>query len=168
MFDMAKDDRLSGLRVTNQDGERFGRVTGALVDAWTGEPSWIIVSRGLFGRHRDLLPLAGARLAEGGRLLVPHFRDESLLAPQCNPADGLSPAQERELLRHYNVGHGPDGTTAPRTGVDESSVPVDHPHGALPPGRTPRHPVRAGAGARRDPRRVTRTATLGRVSAGRS
>jgi PRC-barrel domain len=108
---------LDGVEVTNQDGEKLGRIDGLFVDDRVEVPTWVAVHSGLFGSHHALLPLAQARFVEG-RLLVPYSRDDLALAPHHDPDQPLSVEQEQVLFAHYNVGYSDADTAGPHTGVE--------------------------------------------------
>src|SRR5262245_8125102 len=50
--------RLDGVEVTNQDGEKLGKVDGLFVDDQVNVPTWAAVRSGIFGSHHSLAPLA--------------------------------------------------------------------------------------------------------------
>lgn len=127
--------RLRGVVVSNQDGERLGRVETVFVDARDRRARWISVANGWFRRRHRLLPLFGSRLsADGTVLLVPYAHDDVVSAPEHAPDENLDRAEERLLAEHYNVGYGTASTTGPHTGVVESEAPPWPPHGAVPAG----------------------------------
>src|SRR4029453_10822154 len=110
--------RLGGVEVTNQDGERLGKIGGLFVDDQVEVPTWVAVHSGLFGTHHALLPLAQARFVDG-RLLVPYSKDDLALAPHHDPDQRLTAEQEQALFAHYNVGYSDAGVRppGPHTGV---------------------------------------------------
>jgi hypothetical protein len=57
--------RLDGVEVTNQDGEKLGRVDGLFVDDQVNVPTWVAVGSGIFGSHHSLVPLAQTRFVDG-------------------------------------------------------------------------------------------------------
>jgi hypothetical protein len=143
---------LDGVEVTNQDGERLGRIHGLFIDDQLEVPTWVAVHSGLFGTHHALLPLAQARFVDG-RLLVPYSKDDLALAPHHDPDQRLTAEQEQALFAHYNVGYSDadaPGAAHRRRGAS------DRPH-RLPRRRvSPGGPGRGqGAGAR--PARRPRT-----------
>jgi PRC-barrel domain len=109
--------RLDGVEVTNQDGERLGKVDGLFVDDRYDVPTWVAVRSGLFGNHHSLVPLAQTRFDEG-RLLVPYTKDDLSLAPHHDPDAPLTVDQEQMLYAHYNVGYSDADSPGPHTGVE--------------------------------------------------
>jgi hypothetical protein len=108
---------LDGVEVTNQDGERLGKIHGLFVDDQVAVPTWVAVHSGIFGTHHALLPLAQARFV-AGRLLVPYSKDDLALAPHHDPDQPLTVEQEQALFAHYNVGYSDADAPGPHTGVD--------------------------------------------------
>lgn len=108
---------LDGVEVTNQDGEKLGKVGGLFLDDQTGIPTWVSVHSGLFGTHQTLVPLAQARFVEQ-RLFVPYSKDDLALAPHHDPDIALTADQEQTLFAHYNVGYSDADAPGPHTGVE--------------------------------------------------
>jgi len=109
--------RLDGVEVTNQDGEKLGRVDGLFVDDQVNVPTWVAVGSGIFGSHHSLVPLAQTRFVDG-RLLVPYSKDDLTLAPHHDPVEPLTVEQEQTLFAHYNVGYSDADSPGPHTGVE--------------------------------------------------
>jgi hypothetical protein len=109
--------RLDGAEVTNQDGEKLGKVAGVFVDDDLEIPTWVAVRSGLFGNHQCLVPLAQARFADE-RLFVPYSKDDLALAPHHDPDVALTVDQEQALFEHYNVGYSDADAPGPHTGVE--------------------------------------------------
>jgi hypothetical protein len=126
--------RLDGVEVTNQDGERLGKIEGLFVDDQVEVPTWVAVHSGLLGTHHALLPLAQARFVDG-RLLVPYAKDDLALAPHHDPAQPLTVEQEQVLFAHYNVGYSDADAPGPHTGVGTAA-----PHRVSSPAWTSCHP----------------------------
>lgn len=109
--------KLEGSEVTNQDGEKLGKVAGLFVDDERQIPTWVAVRSGIFGNHHCLVPLAQARFVDE-RLLVPYSKDDLALAPHHDPDVALTVEQEQTLFAHYNVGYSDIDTPGPHTGVE--------------------------------------------------
>ena len=109
--------RLDGVEVTNQDGEKLGKVDGLFVDDQVNVPTWVAVGSGIFGSHHSLVPLAQTRFVDG-RLLVPYSKDDLTLALNHDPAEPLTVEQEQTLFAHYNVGYSDADGPGPHTGVE--------------------------------------------------
>jgi uncharacterized protein (TIGR02271 family) len=86
-------------------GHKIGSVGQVYLDSATGVPAFITVHTGLFGQSESFVPLARAVLTDG-HIVVPYDKDQVKSAPRIDPAapgGGLTPAQERELYRHYGL-----------------------------------------------------------------
>jgi hypothetical protein len=108
---------LDGVEVTNEDGEKLGKVGGLFLDDETEIPTWVSVHSGLFGTHQCLVPLAQSRFIEE-RLFVPYSKDDLALAPHHDPGVALTADQEQTLFAHYNVGYSDADAPGPHTGVE--------------------------------------------------
>ncbi len=108
---------LDGAEVTNQDGEKLGKVEGLFVDDMLNVPTWAAVRSGLFGNRHSLVPLAQARF-EDGKLFVPYSKDDLTIAPHHDPDQPLSADEEGVLFAHYNVGFSDADAPGPHTGVE--------------------------------------------------
>lgn len=108
---------LDGVEVTNEDGEKLGKVGGLFLDDETEIPTWVSVHSGLFGTRQCLVPLAQARFIEE-RLFVPYSKDDLALAPHHDPDVALTADQEQILFAHYNVGYSDADAPGPHTGVE--------------------------------------------------
>jgi hypothetical protein len=124
---------LDGAAVTNQDGEKLGKVDGLFVDDASGVPTWVSVTSGLFGAHHNLLPLAESRF-DGEVLWMPYSKDDLAAAPPHDPDVPLTADDEQLLYDHYNVGYGTEDTTGPHTGVaaEQTGLVAEPDSGAHP------------------------------------
>jgi hypothetical protein len=147
----------AGGDVVGDDGKKIGSVGQLFLDARTGNPAWVTVTTGLFGKAESFVPMVGAEV-HGSELHVPYRKDAVKHAPRIESAEGhLSPDEERDLYRHYGLLHDDDadadgrdelgtdtteagyGTTGPGTGV-AAPVPVNAfaPVAPTSPGPPPR------------------------------
>jgi uncharacterized protein (TIGR02271 family) len=105
-----------GRTLVDRDGSRIGSIDAIYLDDQTGQPEWALVNTGLFGTKSSFVPLAQATQS-GDDVGVPY--DQQLVndAPQVDPDQHLSEAEERQLWRHYGLDY--DRTTRrPTTGPD--------------------------------------------------
>lgn len=102
MIGKDKITSIPGATVLGSDGEKIGTVGQLYVDAHSGEPSWVSVKTGLFGRSESFIPLEGAR-ADGDRLHVGFDKGTIKDAPRIDTDGALSPAEEDELYRYYGI-----------------------------------------------------------------
>ena len=75
-MDAIDKDRMLEFRggdLTDEAGEKIGKVVEMYLDADSGEPEWALVHTGLFGSKQTFVPLRGATEEDGG-LRVPHAK----------------------------------------------------------------------------------------------
>ena len=102
MFDKNSVATLQGTAVLDTSGEKIGKVAQVYLDDTTGQPEWVTVRTGLFGTKESFVPLAAARLDNGG-LVVDASKDKVSDAPRIDEDGHLSEAQEDELYSYYGV-----------------------------------------------------------------
>lgn len=100
----------SNTTVYSSDGDKIGGIGQVYLDDQTGEPSFATVKTGLFGTSETFVPLADAA-REGDDLRVPYTKDQVKDAPRVEADGSITPEEEEELYRHYNMGG--TGTTTP-------------------------------------------------------
>ena len=122
-FDLDDARRCVGARVEEVGGGSVGSVQGVLVDADDGSPTWLIVKLGRIGR-RSAVP---ARFVVGaaGKAWAAFPRSWIRAAADIDPANGLTPSQERQLSAHYGISldSGRPADLADRDQGELSSVP---------------------------------------------
>ena len=93
------------------DGDKVGKVEQVFLDDNTGEPTFLTVNTGLFGAKESFVPAKDAR-QDGDRVVLPYQKDVIKDAPKVDADQHLSPAEEEELYRYYELnydnGHGAD------------------------------------------------------------
>ncbi len=92
--------RLFGMDVYEQDGDKIGSTSQVYLDNRSGDPEWVSVKTGLFGTKETFVPLNKATLSDD-RIVVPFGKDQVKNAPKIDPDGELSPAEEDELYRYY-------------------------------------------------------------------
>lgn len=90
-----------GAPVYDAEGEQIGAVEVVFCDRNTGEPEWVAIGTGFFGRKRVLVPLHSARLTREG-LHVPYSKDHVKDSPEID-SDEIGEATERELHSYYQL-----------------------------------------------------------------
>jgi PRC-barrel domain len=91
-----------GYRVDDMNGSRLAKVEAIFVDADGGEPVWVVVKVGRFGK---VTAIPFAECAEGpGRIWVAHGRKAVRGAPAINAGKPLTREVELELCDHYLIG----------------------------------------------------------------
>jgi Domain of unknown function (DUF2382) len=135
---MLTDRELSdavGTTAYGADGEPLGAVRHFLADDRTGRPTWAALRPDPSGPRVVVVPVAGARFADGG-LRVPVRRALVEGAPPIATAEHLDPQEERLLRSYYGVEDGPEDRLGER----------DDP-GRVRDADLPRQPDRPAAGA---------------------
>lgn len=85
------------------DDDKIGTVGQIFVDPESGNPNWVTVHTGLFGRHETFVPLDGATW-DHEVLHVPFDKKTIKAAPRIDTDEALSPQHEADLYRYYRVG----------------------------------------------------------------
>jgi len=114
-------DQLSDSPVVDRDGQKFGTVADVYLDQLTGQPEWILVQTGLFGKKETFVPLAQA-ITQKDAIQVPYSKDQLKDAPQVDPDGELSLEEEDRLYEHYDLAFSADT----EAGVDEPSPDESH------------------------------------------
>ncbi|MDQ3865675.1 MAG: PRC-barrel domain-containing protein [Actinomycetota bacterium] len=94
---------VGGTPVYSSDGNRIGRIEEIFVGQDTGEPKWIGLRAGFFGRKRVVVPATGAKMLED-RVAVPYTKDQVKDAPGID-SDEISQETEERLYAHYGLGY---------------------------------------------------------------
>ncbi|HEY8544373.1 MAG TPA: PRC and DUF2382 domain-containing protein [Acidimicrobiales bacterium] len=99
-----------GRTLVDQAGHKIGRIEDIYVDDATGEPEWLAVATGLFGRRVSFVPLSGATTKPGSDDIVCRWDQAKIKdAPHAEPDGRLSQDEEVALYRHYGVRYAPAG-----------------------------------------------------------
>jgi uncharacterized protein (TIGR02271 family) len=89
-----------GADVVDRKGDKVGRLETVYMDRATGQPEWLAVSTGLFGRRETFVPVADVTAADGD-LVVPYEKAFVRDAPNVDPDGALDDSEEAELYRYY-------------------------------------------------------------------
>jgi uncharacterized protein (TIGR02271 family) len=92
-----------GHQVVDTAGEKIGKVSSIFVDDQTGQPEWLAISTGLFGKNSSFVPLDGAS-ADGDQLVIGYDKAKIKDAPQVDDdGDGhITPDEEQTLYAYYS------------------------------------------------------------------
>ena len=94
-------ESLAGFDVDDAGGSRVGTVHGVYVDAESGEPAWLLIKLGLFGKA---VPVpAGDCAAAAGHLWIPYSREDLRAAPTVDSHKPLTREQELEICAGYGI-----------------------------------------------------------------
>jgi sporulation protein YlmC with PRC-barrel domain len=95
-------DHIIDATVYDAQGEQIGTVGDVYVDDDTGQPVWLLIDTGFFGRGLHV-PAQGAELHEEGYRL-PYTTDVLRAAPEVDAgAEELGEVDEAELFRYYGL-----------------------------------------------------------------
>src|SRR5215210_789434 len=103
-------EQLTDSPVIDRDGQKLGKIADVYVDDQTGQPVWLLVQTGLFGKQETLAPFAGA-ITQKDAVQVPYSKDQVKDAPKVDPEVDLDPEEEARLFDHYGIA-APAGTAA--------------------------------------------------------
>lgn len=114
-----------GYRVDEISGHSVAKVEGVFVDQESGDPAWVLVKLGRFGK---VVPISIRECATAaGRVWVPHEREVIRNAPAVDPGMPLNREQELQVLQYYGipetVGRGAEVTDR-KTGTVTSQAPA--------------------------------------------
>ncbi|CAL8897682.1 DUF2382 domain-containing protein [Kocuria varians] len=85
-------------------GDKIGKVEQVFLDDNSGEPTFLTVNTGLFGAKENFVPVKGAS-QDGDRVVLPYTKDVVKDAPKVDADQHLSPAEEEELYRYYELNY---------------------------------------------------------------
>jgi uncharacterized protein (TIGR02271 family) len=95
--------RLLGATAYDPSGDKIGKIGQVYYDDDTDQPKWVTVHTGLFGTNESFVPLQGARI-EGGDVTLDYDKQKIKDAPNVAHDRHLSPNEEVELYRYYDIG----------------------------------------------------------------
>ena len=108
------------------DGDKIGKVEQVFLDDNSGEPTFLTVNTGLFGSKESFVPVKDVR-QDGDRVVLPYQKDVVKDAPKVDADQHLSPAEEEELYRYYEMNYD-DGRGAGRDRTDAAAALPRRPH----------------------------------------
>ena len=95
--------KLVGATAHDPSGDKIGRIGQVYYDDDTDQPKWVTVHTGLFGTNESFVPLQGARF-EGGIATLGYDKQKIKNAPNVDDDRHLSPDEEAQLYRYYDIG----------------------------------------------------------------
>jgi len=121
---MVNPESLVGLRVTNAEGERLGKVTHVFYDDVTQTPEWVGVKvGGFFNGGAKLVPLQVAQVRQD-TIIVPYTRDFVMNGPEHWTTDVLTTRDKAQNAEYYNI---PMAASEPVTPEPTPSLPESIP-----------------------------------------
>lgn len=100
----------TGRTLTDQNGEKIGKIDELYYDREGGQPEWALVNTGLFGTKKTFVPIRSAN-PSGEDLQVPVSKDLVKDAPRVETDQEMSEQEERTLFEHYGVPYTTEGST---------------------------------------------------------
>jgi len=99
-------DRLSSATVYDTSGDKIGKVGQVYLDDQTGQPNWITVNTGLFGKQETFVPVQDATFDGGDRIDVRYSKDKIKDAPKVDADHHVEESEEETLYQYYGLTHG--------------------------------------------------------------
>ncbi|TFV62753.1 DUF2382 domain-containing protein [Geodermatophilus sp. DF01-2] len=106
--------RVIGKDVYDQSGDKIGSASEVYLDDESGQPEWVTVRTGMFGTKESFVPIRNAELTDDG-LRVPVTKSQVKDAPKIDTDGHLSPQEEQELYRYYDLQLGMTDSTVGTT-----------------------------------------------------
>ncbi|MBA2496526.1 MAG: PRC-barrel domain-containing protein [Acidimicrobiia bacterium] len=125
MTDTSELTEWIGRTALDRDGDELGKIVDLYLDDATGDPSWLAVRTGLFGRRISFVPIAGSE-PDGESLRVSYEKALVKDAPNVDPDGTLEPAEEERLYDHYGIdvaGAGDDAAIGDGAGMADTDGP---------------------------------------------
>ena len=110
-----------GRDLVDAGGQKIGTIEDIYEDTATGQPEWLAVHTGLFGRKTSFVPIAGSQRA-GDALQVGFSKDQVKDAPHAEPDGQLSEGEEERLYAHYGMTASAPPATQPSTGTTDDAM----------------------------------------------
>ena len=111
---------MEGRTATDVDGAKLGKIGQVYVDDQNGQPLWVTIATGMFGKKETFAPLYGSRTS-GDNLQLAVSKDMVKDAPSVDP-DGHISDDENEALYRYYDGHLGDTTQQAPQGQGEEQA----------------------------------------------
>jgi sporulation protein YlmC with PRC-barrel domain len=110
---------LVGSEMLDRDGERIGEITRVFLNDRSGEPTWVTVKTGWFGRSESFVPLNRVQLS-GNELRAAYDTATIKDSPRFAGDQPLSPQDEDDLRGHYGLHD--SGSSVMDSGSDRAPV----------------------------------------------
>ena len=94
-----------GQPLYDSGGSKIGEISDSLIEGETGQPAWLTVKTGGFGKKESLVPVHGAS-PSGDGVRVPYDEAQIKDAPTVKPDQELSDDDVRQLYAHYALDFG--------------------------------------------------------------
>jgi uncharacterized protein (TIGR02271 family) len=120
MTDVAELQRWEARTVLDKDGDKIGKVDQVLINDETGNPEWLGVTTGLFGKRQSFVPLAESRFV-GEDVQVAYEKAHVKDSPNFDVESHLEPQEEADLYAHYGIEYMPLEAQAPVAGYEAAT-----------------------------------------------
>jgi hypothetical protein len=91
-----------GSTLTDIDGHKLGTIEDVYADEPSGQPLWMLLRCGRFGRRHSFVPLTDA-MPDGDVVVTGYDRGQVEHAPAVDPTDALPDVRVRELYAYYGL-----------------------------------------------------------------
>lgn len=108
MFTQDQLRTVVGSTAYDRSGDKIGKIGAVYFDDQTDQPKWVTVSTGLFGTNESFVPVQGADLS-GDRVTLGYEKAQIKDAPNIAEDGHLTPQEEEQLYRYYNVDYSGGG-----------------------------------------------------------
>ncbi len=115
MSDVTELQRWEGRTVLDKDGDKIGKVDQVLINDETGNPEWLGVTTGMFGKRQSYVPLAESRFV-GEDVQVAYTKSHVKDSPNFDVETRLEAEEEADLYAHYGLQYMPLEAQAPVAG----------------------------------------------------
>ncbi|HEY5878101.1 MAG TPA: PRC-barrel domain-containing protein [Nakamurella sp.] len=117
MINQEQARSLVGHEMLDRDGERIGEISRVFLNDRSGEPTWVTVKTGWFGRSESFVPLYRVELT-GDELRAAYETATIKDSPRFAADQPLSPQDEDDLRGHYGLHD--SGSSAMNNGTQPS------------------------------------------------
>jgi len=143
----------AGHDLVDSEGAKIGTIEEIYFDDETGQPEFLSVATGLFGKNVSFVPLAGTT-GQGDVLVSRWSKAKVKDAPNVAPDNHLSPEEEEQLYAYYDMG----GTYSGQTQTTETTQSTQRADAAGTVGRDTSGPTTDNAMTRSEEQlRVSKT-----------
>jgi uncharacterized protein (TIGR02271 family) len=91
---------MMGRTAVDAEGNKIGKIGQVYLDDQSGQPQWVTISTGLFGKKESFAPLAGSR-RDGDDLVLSVTKDQVKDAPNMDADGHLEDAENDQLYSYY-------------------------------------------------------------------
>jgi uncharacterized protein (TIGR02271 family) len=112
-----------GAAAYDRDGDKIGKIGQLYYDDASGQPTWFTVHPGFFSTHESFVPVSDAEFNDDG-VTVAYDKATVKDAPKIAEDGHLSPQEEQQLYRYYDVDYNAGYDGAPGAVGHDTSGPT--------------------------------------------